>query len=444
MKSNASLFDTVKEVFHFSIPLIAGQIGQMLFGIGDIMVAGRYSNEVLSALGIGTAIMAPFLMVGLGLTYAIGPLAAQSLGEDKENPGLLGSGLVATTALSVVLILALNLFTYAVLPYFNLSPVIKDLLAKYLTLCSLSLFPAFIYQAFKEYLQAYHLTYVANACIIFFNVVNILINYLLIFGAGPFPEMGIAGAAVATVLTRTGMALVLIFYTKRRLDTPLLLMNIDSVKQVLSLGLPISLGTLTEVLVFTTVTVLVGKMGVIPSAGHNIVLNLASLTFMVPLAISSAAAVKVGAEFGRKSMDRLNQYALACLTISIGYMVVTATLYFTIPGLLLRFATDDLEVIKYASRMLIFVALFQIPDGIQVTLWGILRGMGITKIPMILSLTANWLIGLPTGIYLATKMGMEASGYWAGLATGLYLMAFGLIFTYRVQALKFRARFAVG
>ncbi len=400
----------------------------MLFGIGDIAVAGRYSPELLAGLGTATGIFAPFLMLGLGIIAAVGPLHAKRRGENSEEPSFLASSLMTGLLAGIVIMLAM----YAILPFLsllNLTPEIIPLVRSYLNIVAPSIIPVLLYQVFKEYLQAEDKTLMANAIILVFTVINLPLNALLMFGYGPVPSLGIHGAALATLICRTLMMVVIWGYTMKT-HTIGLKIRTALIKEVLRLGVPIGMGTLTEVLVFSTVTVLVGGMSVLASASHNIVLNLASLTFMVPLALGSAASVKVGYQYGAKNASELDAYALSALTLAASFMVFTALLYFTIPELLLRFATDDPELLAAGVKLLFFVALFQMPDGLQVTLWGILRGIGVTKVPMFLSLIGNWCIGLPVGYYLAYRKSMEAQGLWAGLAIGLTFMAITLAMLY--------------
>ena len=425
---------TIRELFIFSIPLIAGQLGQMLFGIGDIVVAGRYSNDVVAALGVANGLLAPFLMFGLGVCFAIGPLASQFRGEGREETHLFANSHYLIMAVSAVMMVGVAIL-YLNLELFNFNPVITPLVKEYLLICSISLIPALLFQVSKEYLQAWDKTIFANALILFFNISNIVLNYILIFGKYGFPEMGIKGAAIATLITRTLLFVVLFVYTKKRFKIE---WNIhkELLSKVSNLGIPIGFGTLSEVLLFTVVTVIVGKMTIVASASHNIALNLASLTFMIPLAISSAAAVKVAKQYGAKDREAILRYSVCSTTMSAIIMTFTCLMYLLVPQLLVRFATDDPELIKYSSALLLYVGLFQIPDGIQVTLWGVLRGLSETKYPMILSLIVNWCIGLPFGYWLATEKGMEAAGLWAGLATGLSIMSVGLTFVF---ALKYQS-----
>ncbi len=418
----------LKDTALFALPLIAGQVGQMLFGIGDIAVAGRYSPELLAGLGTATGIFAPFLMLGLGITAAVGPLHAKRRGEKSEEPSFLASSLL-TGLLCGSVIMGLIYLLIPFLSFLNLTPEIIPLVRSYLIIVAPSIIPVLLYQTLKEYLQAEDKTFMANAIILVFTLINLPLNALLMFGHGPIPSLGIHGAALATLICRTLMTVVIWAHTMRT-HTIGFKIKWDLIKEVLRLGVPIGMGTLTEVLVFSTVTVLVGGMSVLASAGHNIVLNLASLTFMVPLALGSAASVKVGYQYGARNAKELDAYALSALVLAAGFMLFTAFLYFTVPDLLLRFATDDPELLAAGVKLLFFVALFQMPDGLQVTLWGILRGIGVTKVPMFLSLIGNWCIGLPIGCYLAYQKAMEAEGLWAGLAIGLTFMAISLAFVY--------------
>lgn len=424
---------SLKQLLAFALPIVAGQLGQMLFSVGDIMVAGRYSNDVLAAIGTATGIMAPFLMVGLGVSYAIGPIVAKYRGENIDKPHAVFTGQVLGILVSLILY-ALLLLVTAQLDLFALNPKIEPLVASYLKIAGISLLPMLMFQVYKEYLQAWDRTVYANGLVLGFNIVNVGLNAIMMFGLFGVPEMGIEGAAWATVISRTIMALVLFVHTYkhgehvRRLDRGLL-------SEFLKLGLPIGFATLLEVLSFSTVTVLIGGMDVIVSASHNVVLNLASLSFMIPLGISSAVSVKVGHAFGAKDKVGLLTWSYSALATSASIMFFTAAMYTLVPGVLLAFFTDDVKVLTYSAELLFFVALFQVPDGLQVTLYGILRGMGITRLPMIFAFVSNWMVGIPVGHLLATRGGMGAAGYWAGLAMGLTGMCvtLGILFIKKVR-----------
>ena len=431
-----SYLATIKEIFIFSIPLIAGQIGQMLFGIGDIVVAGRYSNDVVAALGVANGLLAPLLMFGLGVTFAVGPLSSQFRGKKEKDNSLFANAHYLILAMSTLILLSLAGLVFA-LPYFKFNPNIEPLILDYMLIAGPSVIPAILFQISKEYLQAWDRNIFSNFLVLFFNVINIIMNYAFIFGEFGSPELGIKGAALATLISRSLMFLTLFIYTKSRFEIDWSY-NKTLFKRIYRFGIPIGLGTLSEVLMFSAVTVLIGKMSIIASASHNIVINLASCTFMIPLAISSAASVKVGKEYGAGSQEGVLRYSLSSIIMVALIMLVTCAGYLLFPEILVRFATDDQELIKYSAGLLLYVGLFQVPDGIQVTLWGVLRGLEETKHPMILSLLFNWCVGLPIGYWLATEKGMEAAGLWAGLAIGLTIMSVGLscVFFFKFRLVK--------
>ncbi len=427
---------TLREIFLFALPIISGQIGQMLFGVGDIVVAGHYSGQAVSSIGVAAGIFAPFLMVGIGLLLCTGPLASEQKGRGVTDNSLLFNSFVIASVSSLVLISALYLFAYNI-RWLGLNPEIEDSVALYLKWTALSLWPALLFQSTKEYLQAYGKTFYPNALIIFFNVINVLLCYVFMFGKGPVPEMGVKGAAIVTSLCRLFMAIILFYYLKKVLPYEKHF-NKQTIKRMFKLGLPISFSVLCEVLVFSTVTVLVGKMSLTASASQGLVINITSLTFMVPLAIGSAVSVLVSEQLGKKSLDGIIRYSLGSLALALIIQIVFAAMYLSVPQLILGLASSDQTIIVYASALLFWVGLFQIPDGIQVVLAGVMRGLHETKLPMLLGLISYWVIGLPIGCYFTYTKNLEARGLWMGLAIGLSSMCVLLLFLYKKKIHQLR------
>ncbi|MDD4974231.1 MAG: MATE family efflux transporter [Bacteriovorax sp.] len=419
----------LKEIFLFALPIITGQIGQMLFGVGDIIVAGHYSALAVSAIGVAAAIFAPFLMVGIGILLCTGPITSEKKGRGESDPTLLFNSFIVATMSSLVIIIAILVLAYNI-QWLGLNPQIAPTVALYLKWTAGSIWPALIFQATKEFLQAESKTYVSNGLILFFNLVNVALCAVFMFGWGPIPEFGVLGAAIVTSICRILMAVSLYFYMKKvcAFETK---KNNETLKKIFKLGLPISFTILCEVLVFSTVTVLVGKMSLVASASQSLVINLTSLTFMVPLAIGSAVAVLVGEQMGKKSIEGILRYSLGSLFLALMIQILFATLYLTIPGKLLGVASSDPVIIAYASALLFWVGLFQIPDGLQVVLSGVMRGLHETKIPMILGFISYWIIGLPIGCYFTYRRGLEARGLWMGLAIGLLCMCILLFILYK-------------
>lgn len=427
---------TLKEIFLFSLPIITGQIGQMLFGVGDIIVAGHYSSHAVSSIGVAAAIFAPFLMIGIGLLLCTGPLASEQKGRGVKDNSLLFNSYAIASVSSLVLISALFLLAFNI-HWLKLNPEIESAVALYLKWTALSLWPALIFQSTKEYLQAYGKTFFSNGLIVFFNILNIIFCYVFMFGFWKIPSMGVLGAALIASLCRLFMAIILYIYVKRVLPFETQFKK-ETVIRMIRLGLPISFSVLCEVLVFSTVTVLVGKMSLVASASQSLVINITSLTFMVPLAIGSAVSVLVGEQLGKKSLQGILRYSLGSLFLALIIQVIFASIYLTLPEMVIGIASTDKAIIAYASALLFWVGLFQIPDGVQVVLAGVMRGLHETKIPMVLGLVSYWVVGLPIGAYFTYSKNLEARGLWMGLAIGLSSMCVLLLLLYKkkIQSLR--------
>ncbi len=425
---------TAKNIFIFSLPIIAGQVGQMLFGVGDMLVAGRYSSLAVASIGVAAMTFAPFLFIGIGVLLCTGPLASQARGRGEEDPSLLYNAYRLSFVISLVLT-AILFSAPLYVHYLKLTPEITPHVIDFLQITSFSLFPAFIYQATKDYLQANGHTFAPNAIILFFNVVNVLLNILFMFGLGSFEGFGIKGSAIATLLCRYFMAIAVFFYMKSVMKFKMEKNN-ETIKTIIRLGAPISFTILCEVLIFTVVTILVGGMSLVAGAAQSLVINITSLSFMVPLALGSSISVLVGEQFGKKSLNGIKEQSLGAMTLTLIIQIFFAILYLAIPSEIMGLATKDQAVIAYGASLLFWVGIFQIPDGLQVVLSGIMRGLNETKVPMVLGLVSYWLIGLPIGAYLAYNGKMEARGLWIGLAIGLSCMCVLLLAFYKNRIKK--------
>lgn len=408
---------SLKEIFLFSLPIIAGQLGQMLFGIGDIVVAGRYSTEVLSALGIATAIFSPFLLIGTGITFAVSPLKARMIAEKRDVSAVPGTTLALGFLAGTVLALMVVASGFCV-SALGLAPAIEELVVIYLMICAGSMIPVMIFQVLKENLQAREKTLFANSLILFFNLVNVGANVFFIFTL----DWGIAGAAVATTLSRTLMAVILYAHAARKL-TITRQVSFPIMGHLLKKGLPIGLNGLLIGLIFSLVTVLAGKMSVTASAANNILINISSLTYMVPYALAGAASVKVAGAFGRRDFHAVTSYAMATLCLGFMSATVMGSLFYAVPETILSLVTADPRVIRYGVGLLLVGAFYQVPDAIQVTVQGCLRGLEVTFRPMIYIFLGIWGVGFPVGCFFAYAKGMEAAGLWMGMAVGLTAVA---------------------
>lgn len=429
---------TLYELIIFSIPIIAGQIGQMLFGVVDIAVGGRYSTEVVSSLGIGNSLSSPFLVFGLGIAFQIGPMTAQRLRQKTLNNEFYYSSLSINIVLGLLLTLLFVMVPLFSLDLFGFPSELIPLIKTYTLIIAPGLFFSILFQNDKEYLQAHEKTFFANSCILIFNLVNLFLNIAMMFGKWGFPQLGIAGTGISTLICRTGMFLILHFYTCHYFKFRFLKFSMTYIKTIIKEGLPVAFGITAEVFMFSITTIMAGTMDVVASAAHNICLNLGATTFMVPLAMSSAASVKIGHCFGLKDFVSLKKYIWAALIFVFMFMIITCTSYFLIPEFLLSYATDKSEIIFFAIGLMFYLALFQIPDGLQITLQGILRGMSITTPTMWITIVTS-LLSVPLSYFLAFKTDLNVRGLWLALSISLTIQtlcyAFLLIRTFRKSSL---------
>jgi MATE family multidrug resistance protein len=420
------MFPVIKELFIFAIPIILGQLGQMLLGVGEILVAGHYATTTQAAIGIAVGLTAPFFMFGIGMTFVIGPLTSKKKAENNLGKDFFYNAFFISFFVSILISLGLYGLTFFLDKFSFVAELVPE--AKiYLELTALSMIPMVCSSTIKEYLQGLEDTFFANASILVVNIFNVVCTYILMFGKFGFPEMGVKGAAIAMSLSRLiyFISLLVYFHYKHTLHVKFKFLK-DDIKTILEQGLPVSCTVLLEVLFFSSTTILCGKMSIIAAASHNFVFNIVALTFMIPLAIASAVSIKVGHEHGLHSKAGIFKYAKASLLLATMVMCVTAFCYSMFPEYIMRIGVTDVSVINYGKKLFIIAAIFQFPDALQVTLSGILRALGITKVPMLINLCSNWFIGLPIGYYLAFNLKYEALGLWIGLAIGLYLMAISL------------------
>jgi len=421
-------FKYIRDLFIFSLPVVAGSISQVFFGIGDVLVAGRYSTLVLAALGVATACFFPFLVVGLGIMSATSPIKARRLGAGECVNLVPSSSLFLSIVLGVILATLLILGTYFLIPLFGYDPQFLLLIQTYLYICGVSIIPALMFKALTENLLALSHTVVPNLLIFLFNFFNVLANVLLMFVF----DYGIAGAAIATLLSRTLMTFVLFAYSRHKCVWEFRICK-DTIVSIVKIGLPAGFSFLVVGGVFSLVAVLAGRMPLVAAASNNILINISSLTFVIPMAFANVTAVKVGYYYGLKDFKMVNHYLKAAMTLACSVALLSATIFWIFPTDVFALFTDQPKVISYGSTVLFYIALYQLPDALQEIFTGALRGFGKTILPLYFCLFSIWVVGLPFGCYLAYGLDMEVAGLWAGLAIGLTTLAFCLSFYLKRQ-----------
>lgn len=423
----------VRELVLFSLPVIAGKVSEVFFGIGDVIVAGHYSIIVLGAMGVASAFLFPLIVFGVGITSAISPIKARKLGAGESTEMIPFSSMALTAGVGVLLTLIAVLITRYIIPLIGYEGDFLRLVQTYLYISAFSLGPAMIFSALRELLLARSHTVIPNLLIFLFNFFNIAANIIFMFGL----HMGIAGAAVATLLSRSLMALALFLYSRQKTPWHWRICN-ETIFEVLRMGVPSGAITLVVASVFALVAILVGKMSVVAAATNNVLINITSFTYMIPLGLSGVTAVKVGHAYGSGRLRQIRDYTLASAGVGVVVALVCGVIFLTVPGLILRIFTNQPEVIACGTALFVFIAIYQVPDALQEIFVGALRGIGETTVPLVLSFASIWLVGLSTGCYLAYAREMGAAGLWCGLSIGLTTLgiSLGFFFVRKVRRIE--------
>jgi MATE family multidrug resistance protein len=419
-------------------PVVLAEIGWVGMGTVDTMMVGRLSAEAIGAVSIGGMVFLAVAIFGMGLLLGLDTLTSQSYGAGKieECHRLLFHGIY----LSLILAPLLTGVMLGIIPFLDdwgITPDVLVLTVPYLELVTWSLLPLLLYASFRRYLQALDLVKPVMVVLISANVVNALTNWILIFGNLGAPALGVVGAGWATFVSRVYLSIVLlgyIIYDSKRRRTGLFRASFafDSARfrRLLALGLPAAAQITLEMGVFAAATALAGKLDSVSLAAHQIALTAASFTFMVPLGISSAGAVRVGQAIGRGDPKTAGRSGWMALLLAAGFMSSASLAFLLVPAVILRIFTIDENVIAAGVSLLFVAAFFQLFDGVQVVATGILRGAGDTRTPMLSALVGHWLLGLPIGVSLCFTAGWGVVGLWIGLSTGLIAVGIVLLFVW--------------
>lgn len=413
--------EALKELLIFALPIIVGHLGLMLIGAGDMVIAGRYSLECLAAIGLAISISNPVMMLGLGIQFAMSPLLAQKRGAGED----ISKYFWTVMAMSLFIGIVATLLFYAsvlVIPYLGYTENLNVLIREYIIILAPSMIVLCLYQGVKEFLQAQELTISANVIAMVSAGLNLLLNYAFVFGEWGFPQLHEPGLAWASLTLRTFMGGCLFFVAYRFWKSPWKI-DWDFCKSVFKVGTPISISIFFEVMAFCSVTLFVGKFAEIQTAANNIALNYASLAFMVPMSIASAVGVKVGHAYGEKNVANIRTFSLMALLAAVAFTATMGLITYTFPDHILHAYSSQNEVLDWGRKLLFWVACFQIFDGAQVTLAGILRGLSLTRASSLGIFIGYWIIGIPLGYFLGFHRGLEAQGFWMGLALSLALVA---------------------
>ena len=423
-----------------SLPVMLGMLGHTLVSLVDNIMVGKLDPTNLAAVSLGNSFIFIGMAIGIGFSSAITPLIAEADSENNHHKlqSTFVHGIILCTALSLLLFLSIFLFRDIML-LMNQPEEVVELALPYLELVVISLIPLLIFQAFKQFCDGLSLTIYPMYAAIIANVINVIINYVLIFGKFGFPQMGIIGAAIGTLISRVVMLVFLILIIKYNSKIKECLKNIKSIKfdklmfkKILNIGIPSSLQMVFEVVFFTTAIWLSGLLGENPQSANQIALNLSSMTFMIASGLSVSAMVRVGNQKGLKNYIDLRRISFSILLLGLILALFFALCFILFNDLLpyiyidlnntLNYK-DNLEVIEITSKLLIIAAIYQISDTIQVIILAALRGMQDVKIPTLITFVAYWLIGFPVSYFLGSDDMLGSEGIWIGLLSGLTIAA---------------------
>jgi MATE family multidrug resistance protein len=415
-----------------------GMLGHTFVAFADNVMVGQLGTAELAAVSLGNSFVFIAMSLGIGFSTAITPLVAEadSANNISQGKNAFKHGLILCTLLSVLLFLIILLLK-PLMYYMDQPKEVVELAIPYLNYVALSLIPLIIFQALKQFSDGLSNTKYPMYATILANIINIVLNYLLIFGSFGFPKLGIVGAAIGTLFSRIIMVyfIWMIFKSKDKFRPYITNFNFKKIEQKISaklfnLGFPSALQMFFEVGIFTAAIWLSGVLGKNPQAANQIALNLSSMTFMVGIGLSVAAMVRVGNQKGLNDFISLRRIAFSIFFLTFIIEIIFASFFLIfrdwlptlyIDGDTLVNIDDNKEVVLIASKLLLVAAFFQIFDGLQVAILGALRGLQDVKIPAFITFISYWIVGFPVSYYLGLYTSLESVGIWIGLFTGLFV-----------------------
>lgn len=428
-----------KRNLHLALPLVLSQAGQVTVSLVDNMMVGHVGTTELAASSFANNIFMIGMLFGMGITIGLTPMVGSEFGKNNTSvvASWLKNGFITHFAASVLL--AIIMFSiYFVIPFMGQTPDVEKLAKPYYLLLCSSLIPFMLFFTFKQFFEGIGNTKIAMQITLISNVVNIVVNYLFIFGKFGMPELGLNGAGIGTLVSRIIMP-ILFFIAIYRSDSFIQYfkkayhqkIDFDRILSVLKIGIPIAFQIIVEVTAFGFGAIMMGWIGEIPLAGHQVAIGLASFTYMISLGISQANTIRVSHNFGEKNFAGLKNDALASTHLVLFFMLTMGLIFvfFRIP--LSWIFTSDPAVIEMASNLLIIAAVFQVFDGLQVVMLSTLRGMKDVHIPMLFAFLAYLVLGIPVSYVMAFKLNLGPSGIWYGYLVGLFTA--GILFYFRFK-----------
>lgn len=419
-----------KAILFLGLPLIGGHLAQYAIGLTDTVMLGWYSVEALAAVTLSHSYFFVFFMLGSGFALAVMPMVAAAAARDDEVSVRRATRMGLWLSLGfALLVMPIMWKAKTVLGLLGQTPEVAEAGGEYLRIAGFGLIPALLVMVIKSYLAALERTRIVLWITVLAAFSNALANYILIFGNLGAPELGLRGAAIASVLTQSVSLVAIVFYAIRALPDHNLFQRLwrpdwEMFGQVFRLGLPIGMTTVCEVSLFAASSLMMGWLGTVTLAAHGIVITVAAAAFMVHLGLSNVATIRAGNAFGRGDRAHMARGALVVSLLSLAIACITITAFLIVPepvvGLFIEPDDPARPAILIAGvQLLAIAALFQLVDGAQVIALGLLRGVQDTAVPMMIAILSYWAVGLSVSYLLGFVVGWGGVGVWLGLTAGL-------------------------
>jgi MATE family multidrug resistance protein len=440
-----ALYDKYKPYYadnlRLAIPIVVSQLGHTLVQLADSVIVGHFAGTIqLAAVSLVNSIFMLILVLGLGISYGLTPLIARENGSKnyQECGKLLSNSLIINIIIGLLLYIFVNYGTLLIIDNIGQSPDVVAYAKPYLKYLGISIVPVMIFQTFKQFTEGLGFTKQAMYISIWGNAINIIFGVIFVKGMFGIAPMGVKGVGLSTLIDRVLMSLVMAYYVFSSKNFKPYLQNfslsfVDKIRsmKILKIGAPVSLQYSFEISAFSGAAILIGTIGAVEQAAHQVAINLASITYMISSGIASAATIKTGNNLGKSNFNDLRKSALASYHVIILFMAITAVIFILTSSLLPYIYTEDLSVVRIASHLLIIAGFFQLFDGTQVVGLGVLRGLGDVNYPTVITFFAYWVLGIPLGYFLGIRLGFGVNGIWYGLTFGLLTASVLLFFRFQ-------------
>lgn len=428
-----------KNILHLAFPLMLSQAGQVVVQLADSVMVGHVGTPELAAASFASNLFYLVMMLGMGITFGMTPLVGQSYGRNhfRDVAIYFKNSLWLNFAFTVVLTSASWGVSY-LMPYMGQPREVVALAIPYFRVLTVSMLPFLLFFTFKQFAEGLGNTHIAMVVTLTVNALNIFLNYILIYGKVGFPVLGLLGAGYATLIARMAMpvmmALLLYFkgnFRKYLLFFPSIQASIQKMLELLKIGLPIGIQLVLEIVAFNFGGIMMGWLGAVPLAAHQVALGLATMTFMISNGIAMATTVRVSNWMGAHRLKEMRMAIEASRHLVLLFMGFSAVVFIVFRNFLPILFTPDKAVIHQATILLIVAAFFQIFDGLQVVSLGCLRGMADVKYPMYMAGISYILIGIPVSYLFAFVLNVGPAGIWIGFLAGL--ASAGILFYIRIR-----------